>query len=799
MKGNTSDNTGGQFMALFRDLMKHWYLIFLSLAIAGAAAFFYLKFAAKTYNVGTTVLLKTDNPNRLTGEAGDFLEITGLISQDKNFQNELYVLTSSPLIKQVIDEMPLRVNYYLQEDKIPKQFTKSLVDIYKSSPFLVILNEEHIQPINTLFYINIIDEDNYVISAENNEATIQDLKDNKSVFQNVPFRLNGSYSFGEQVENEFCSFQVLLNSNYDPDFYSNKDLFFSINSQRSLIANFKSSLIIESSPLESTVVEMTLKTSNAAKGVEFLDILIDKYIEGNLGQKNFLSDQTIQYIDNQLSDISDSLGFTESRLQSLRSRANIMNIDEKAENIYAQIQGLELSRREAERQLGYLEQLDNYFSGDQDVDGIRTPSSMGLDDPLLNNLIQELTTLNAEKDRIVSSGQLRNPRLKSLEASIDNLKEVITENIKFSISSTRNDYENLNQKISDLNAEFSRLPGTQRQLLGIERKFNLNDAVYTSLLEQRIQAQIIKASNLPDCEIIEPPQLFGVASPNNLIIYFLAVFIGGLLPVGFILGKRLIGDRFIDANEIKNYISIPQIGSVPVNKNKYNNVVLNASKSSIAESFHIIRSNLIYYLHEKEKGTILVTSSLPEEGKSFTALNIATSFATTNNKTVLLEFDLRKPSKVFNEFGTRALVGISSYLINKATLDEIIIKTDIPNLDIVQAGKIPPNPVELISSRKTQALLDDLKQRYDYIIVDTPPYGLVSDSFILMKYADISLYVTRLTKIKKSVLVSNIESLEMKVNNNLYLMINENIYHNNSVYSEYRYLEKHEKSRMKQL
>ncbi len=799
MKENNS-NLGGDFTAMFRDLKRHWHLIVISLTIALVFAFAYLKFSAKNYKVGSSILLKMEETNNFGGVgANSFLEISGLISQDKNFQNELFVLNSTPLIREVVNEMPLRTSYFLQEDKIPKQFEFSLRNIYKSSPFLVILNEDHIQAINTLFYIKIVDEDNFIISAENEEAIIQNFKTNEPVFQNVPFTLVGSYKFGELIENEFCSFQVILNSNYDPEYYESKDLFFSFNSLADLTSRFKSNLTIGASSLESTIVELTISTGNMTIGTEFLNGLINKYIDNNLQEKNFLSNQTIQYIDNQLSDISDSLGITESQLQSLRSSASVMNIDEKAENIYSQMQGLELSRRETERRLNYLQQLDDYFTSHQDSAGIRAPSSMGLDDPLLNNLIQELTSLNSEKQRIISSGQLRNPKLRSLNASITNLKEVIAENIKYSLSTTRNEYQDLNRKISTLNAEFSRLPGTQRQLLGIERKFNLNDAVYTSLLEQRIQAQIIKASNLPDCEIIEPPQFMGIASPNNIIIYFLAIFVGAILPIGFILGKRLLGDRFIDANEIKNYLSIRHIGSIPLNKNKFNNVVLSASKSAVAESFHIIKSNLIYYLHGKDSGTILVTSSVPGEGKSFSALNIATSFATTNNKTVLLEFDLRKPSKVFNEFGTRALVGISSYLINKATLDEITIKTDIPNLDIIQAGKIPPNPVELISSRKSQELFNELKEKYDYIIIDTPPYGLVSDSFVLMKYADINLFVTRLTKVKRSTLISNIEDLEMKVDKNLFLLINEDLGYNNSVYSEYRYLEKHEKNRLKRI
>ncbi|GAG97656.1 unnamed protein product, partial [marine sediment metagenome] len=195
--------------------------------------------------------------------------------------------------------------------------------------------------------------------------------------------------------------------------------------------------------------------------------------------------------------------------------------------------------------------------------------------------------------------------------------------------------------------------------------------------------------------------------------------------------------------------------------------------------------------------TILVTSSIPEEGKSFSALNLATSFASTNNKTVLLEFDLRKPSQVYSELGTRALVGISSYLINRVTLDEIIIKTEIPNLDIIQTGQVPPNPVELLSSKKNQELFNSLRERYDYIIIDTPPYSLVSDAFILMKYADIKLYVTRLGKVKRSRLTSSMEDVVSKGVKDIYLLVNEDSTFKNSTYQQYTERNKGKKANVK--
>ena len=784
MKDN--NNPANYLLAMIRDLMKFWYLITASLLITCGIAAVYLKFSAKKYKIAATVVLNIEEGKAYGGgNPNDIMEVSRIIDQQKNFQNELFIFNSTPLVREVIEDMDLRTTYYLQEDKIPKELTFSLKDIYKDAPFIVIPNEDHIQPVETYFYIMIIDQESFIVVAENKEARVIDLNTNETVFEKTKFQFKGTFKFGEEVGNTFCSFRLLLNSNYRSNLYQGKDLFFMYNDFNVLTSEFKKDLTVESSSLESTLVDLTFKSPNALKGHEFLNNLVNKYIEQNLTEKNFLANQTIDHIDRQISNISDSLGINERQLQSFRSSASVMNIDEKAGNIYNQIQTLSVTREETNRRYNYLRQMDDYFTSNKDSSGLLAPSSMGLNDQLLNNLISELTTLNSEKQQIISNDQLLNPRLRTLDVSIENLKNAITENIRFSVSTTRNELNDLNGKITNLEREFSRLPYTQQRLIGIERKFEINQGVYSSLLEKRIQAQIMLSSNLADCELVEPPHYVTIASPKSIVIILLALILGMLIPVMFIFGKRIIGDRFLDFMELKKYVDIPQIGVIPVNKNAMNNVVLEYPHSAIAEAFHTIRSNLIYYLMGKDQGTILVTSSIPEEGKSFSALNLATSFASTNNKTVLLEFDLRKPSKVYSELGTRALVGISSYLINRVTIDEIIIKTDIPNLDIIQTGQVPPNPVELLSSKKNQELFNVLNERYDYIIVDTPPYSLVSDAFILMKYADIKLYVTRLGKVKRSRLLSSMDDVASKSIKDIYLLVNEDSTFRNSTYQQY--------------
>jgi capsular exopolysaccharide synthesis family protein len=228
----------------------------------------------------------------------------------------------------------------------------------------------------------------------------------------------------------------------------------------------------------------------------------------------------------------------------------------------------------------------------------------------------------------------------------------------------------------------------------------------------------------------------------------------------------------IDKEELRNYTRLSQIGSIPQNGRGVINVINEQPNSVTAEAFHTLRSNIIYYLMGKTNQVILVTSTMEGEGKSYSALNIATSLAVTNNRTVLVEFDLRRPSDLYSRLGIRGLVGVSSYLINKSSLDEITIHSATENLDIILAGQIPPNPIELISSRKTEELFEELRKSYDYIVIDTPPYGVLTDSFVLMKFADIKIYVARLGYVKKRILISSLEDIEAKNIDNVLILLN---------------------------
>ncbi len=754
-----------------KSLLKYWYFIAGFVVLALAVAFFYLKISAITYNVGASILLRTDQ-GQGSSNSPDFLRAFDLNMADRNFQNEIFFIQSYPLVREVVHSMDVRTSYYLQPGYIPKRLSWSLQNLYKSSPIMVVPQEGVPQPVDLLFRVDIIDDESYRISGVGENISMLSFENESGAGTVGQFNLKGNYRFGDLITHEHASFRVLLNSNYDPALLEGNDLFFRFNNLNQLAGRFKGSLRVETSRNLSTMVNLHFRTDNIGLGMDFLNRLIETYIQRNMDEANLLANQTIEHIERQLENISDDLTSTERQLQTLRTSRNIMSVEDKSRRIFDQLQSAQLRREEAQRRLNHLMQLDDYFVLYKDSAKILAPSAMGLNDQVLNNLFQELTALNTEKQRIISQDQLRNPRLATLSISIENLKSVIAENISFSMNTTRGELNELNSRIEGLNREFSQLPATQRELLGVERSFRLNDATYTSLLERRIHAQIIKASTLPDAKIVEYPGYRGVASPRRTQFYAMSVIIGLLIPSLFITGKTLILNRINGKDEIKNFTQIPVISTIPVVSNARESLIINKPQSQIAEAFFALRSNLAYYLHGETNKTILVTSSIPGEGKSFAAFNLATSFALSNHKTVLLEFDLRKPSNTLEGFNTHGLPGVSSYLINKAKLEEITIQTQLPNLDIIHSGKIPPNPIGLLSGNKTQELMEKLKQQYDIIIIDTPPYGMLTDSFMLMNYADLNLFVTRVNYTRKDVFSATMEDLENKKVENVYILIN---------------------------
>ena len=345
---------------------------------------------------------------------------------------------------------------------------------------------------------------------------------------------------------------------------------------------------------------------------------------------------------------------------------------------------------------------------------------------------------------------------KDFDNQMEAVKNVLLENIATAKTALQYDLAVVSSKINQTESTIKQLPEDQQELIKIKRKYDLSDNIYSTFLQKRSEADIVKAANLSDIHFIDPAKDVGggLIGPKTSVNYVLALFMGILIPLLFVFAVFFINNSVQNAEDISKMTQIPLIGVVGVNKDNTNLAVFDKPKSALSESFRAIRSSL-QFLYKKQNvdgaKTLMITSSISGEGKTFCSINIATVFALSEKKTVIIGLDLRKP-KLAEEFNLSNDVGVVNYLIKQKTVDEIINHTHIPHLDVILSGPVPPNPAEMIMSEGMGELIQELKQKYDYIILDTPPVGLVSDALELAQYCDVTLYIVRQNFTKKEMI-----------------------------------------------
>jgi capsular exopolysaccharide synthesis family protein len=421
----------------------------------------------------------------------------------------------------------------------------------------------------------------------------------------------------------------------------------------------------------------------------------------------------------------------------------------------------------------YYDYVTDLLANDN-FSNIMLPASIGIPDQLLNNLMSQLITSQAQRSNLIENNQERNPLVQKLGIEIANLKKTISENISAVSKTASISIDEMKNRIRKIEAEISRLPITQRRLGTIERQYRLNDAIYNYLLEKRAEAKITTASNLPDNIIIEPAKMSGSGpiSPNKQKNYAIALFLGLVLPFCYLMIKSALNNKIESQEDIERLTDTPVLGKILHNRLKTNNVMFEFPKADIAESFRALRTNLDFYVRGGLKKVIMVTSCLESEGKSFVASNLAMSYAQLGRKTILVNYDFRKPMIYFKE-QEESHEGLSSYMINKTTLEKIIIKSPLENLHYITAGILPPNPVELIALEKTEKFLTDLKNDYDIIVLDTTPLAQVTDAYLLIDHSEIKIIVTRQNLSLKSVFSLVMKDLHQKNVSNICIVYND--------------------------
>ena len=748
---NHNDDQSIDIKSLIYIFLSHWYLFAIGAVLALAAAYLINRYSTNIYQAKGTVIIKEGR-----GLDPTTIMTTSNFANYQNLDNEIAILRSYSLRERVIKKMGIEVTYFGKGRILS-------TELYDKSPFKVEYDASVPQAIGLDYDITFKKNGDFSLNAVADRVTKYDyilgqIVESRS--ENVSIK--SEHKQGEWIDNGYNRIRIVLNEDVQPERLKGITKSFRHNSYSSLVSQM-SAFTASPQSKSSSVIAVTMSGPNKQKIVDFVNLMMTEYVSRGLERKNMVSENTIQFINDQLGDIQKSLSSAENALKDFRTRNDLMNLDLQANQVYNTLRALDKERSEKNVNLMLYKRLQNYIQTQiDDPENLAAPSTMGISDPLLERLVQQLVTLSQTKATQLLTQTEQHPQIVKLDEQIVTTKKTLLETVNNLVDNAQMSLKELDKRIARTEAESKVLPEKERQLLNYQRNFNFNDDTYKYLMQRRAEAQILRASNTPDNEVLDEARIDRTlkVAPRTSMNYLVALIIGLLIPALILFLRDFFNVSVNDRKDVEKLTNFPIIGQVSQSPDKDPLVVINSPKSPISESFRSIRTNIEFITQGKPKSTILVTGDIQGIGKTFNSLNIASIYALYGKKTVLLGFDMRKP-KLYQEFGLSNNVGLSSYLSNKDAFESIIQPSNkIPNLDVITSGPIPPNPAELIASEKCSDLFTKLKETYDYIIIDTPPLGLVTDAFLLMRHSDVNLFIVRQGQTNKNIFGSIIKDIE---------------------------------------
>lgn len=767
--------------------LKYLYFALSILCVSVAVAYNY--FSQKQYEAYASLSPVENNTSSILSSNQMFTGLQSLESLN-NIENDITNLSSFELIYATVTSMNLEISYFREYKKILKQTN----ELFGSTPFTVSIDKSHNQPINTKFFVTVLDESTFRLTVDEKKVPFYNYVDNLIVSEENTISFDSVCKFNEPINNKYFRFSISLDRDFpDPNKNAKKPVeyhyYFKFNHPDYLSKDYLEKLKVEKvSPLAS-IINIKFTEKNRSKTITFLNNYLNTFLEKNLDKKNNVAKSTVRFIDSQISEISDSLVESESALRNYRSANQVMDLSFQGQQTFEQLTQIETERANLQVQERYYNYVINYFKANEDGSGLVLPSAMNVSDPIINQLITTLNDLNMQRSTYLSgSNPQKNIFISQIDAKISAQKRTILENFTNNLNTLTLSLNELDYRQEKLSREISRLPRTEMNMVSMQRKFNLNDAIYTFLLQKRSEAAIALASNYPDYEILEPARSITskIVAPKSIINYLIALFLGLLLPTLYLIIRDFFDDKIRSINDAEYMLHRSVMSVIYSNNLKSEAVVAEHPKSAISESFRNLRSSLFLSSdHEKTK-VILVTSSQPQDGKSFVSVNLASSIAAVGYKTILLDCDLRRPT-LHIKLKENNAVGLTNYMMKKTSADEIIRATSISNLDFISAGPIIPNPSELMESGVLDSLINYLKTKYDYIVIDTTPVGIVADAILMMKYSSKVLMVIRNNYTRKDIFANVLTNLKSNKINNYDIVYNDLSLHKSSYrhYSNY--------------
>jgi tyrosine-protein kinase Etk/Wzc len=702
----------------FLVVLKNWYwfVLFLGLGIGGAVLLLY---KSTNYYGATAEILIKPQKNAVQDALSKSLT-TGVTNNE--IANEIEILSSSQLITDVVTKLNFDISYYI-EGRIKTG------EIYRGRPFIV--DGKVLDPAfyGVPFYINIMNSNGYRITVNNGG-----------------YKFSQVQKFGVPLVND--KFSILINSDSTIIGHNTRNLsetkyIFKINNRNYLVNRYKNALQLSMGG-DATVIEASIEDEVQEKAIDFLKVLTETYIENSVSVQKEINENTLSFIDKQLKDVEDILNGVESNLEQFQRQKTTVNPESEQSMYMERKLQYETERDQMSVQLRQIEYIYEQLTSGSDMSAISPSMLSDAPDPALAAAFLELTSQVQRRTNLLFSNTPNSPVVKEVEANISIAKQNV-------ISIVMNMRRNLVVKINSLSAQLgqyrgamSQMPSTIRGLVNINRKVEINEKIYLFLLETRAETVIQKAAIVADKFIIEPAAPTGLKRPIREKILLGGFGVGLALALLMIYLKSIFYNFINTREELSEISTLPVIGVVGKSKEAKNDylVIEKFPQSLLSEAFRVVRTNLSYFSTNVAHKVVLFTSSVAGEGKTFSAINTGTILAKAKKRVVLIDLDLHKPKQA-NAFNIINDIGVTSYLVGKASLKEITKQTQIENLDVILTGPRTPNASELILDPMLEQMIQELKKTYDYVILDTPPVGLLSDALSLMNFADVTVYVLK--------------------------------------------------------
>jgi tyrosine-protein kinase Etk/Wzc len=746
---NESQSEAFNVKEFLNEASTNKYLYIASFFICLIIAFLVNKFSPTVYEVNSIIGPVEDKRSSMLGGSNDLFSGLGALAESRNLENDINSLNSFSLVATTIKNLNLEIGYFTGKNSL----FQSPSQIYLGNPYTVNIDKSHIQPVNTKFRIDILDEQTYRLTASEDEVEYYNYIDNAVVSEKNVVQIDTICRFNETVSANNYKFSITLNRElFNSERNAGMDFYFEFYHLDYLTKSYLKRLKVEPLSIKSSQINIMFDGENKRLTIDFLNNYIQSYLDENLAKKNKIAVNTITFIDSQISEISDSLSISESKLRDYRSTNQVTDLSYQGQQALEQLRQIENDRSTLQVQERYYNYILDYFEKNQDMAGLAPPSAANVVDPIMNSLVLELLSLNAQRSTILSNNAEKNLFLGQIENKIKLQKQAIIENVKNNLNTLNLTQNELDYRESKLSSEISKLPRTELNMVSMQRQFNLTDAIYTFLLQKRSEAAIAMASNYPDYEILEPARdvTASIISPRTNLNWLIALFMAFIMPTLYIILRNFFNEKISSVRDVERIMGQPVMNLIYTNYYKSESVVKEYPGSSIAESFRNLRSSLFLKFKSERQKVIMVTSSQPMDGKSFVSSNLAASIASVGHRVILLDADLRRPSlheklKIVNS------VGLSNYMVSNTNSKEIIKKTEVDNLWMIPAGPVLPNSSELIEAGVLDGLIEELKEQFDYVIIDSTPAGLVADATLMIKYASYILLVCRNDYTRKDV------------------------------------------------